>query len=330
MLTYLESPSTDPCFNLALEQYVFDALPRDREYFMLWRNDNAIIVGKHQNTAAEVNAAYVREHGVKVVRRLSGGGAVYHDLNNLNFTFIMDRSEGAPLDLKLFCTPVAKALNRMGVPAEVNGRNDITVNGMKFSGNAQYVRGGRVMHHGTILFDSDLSVVSRALRVTAEKLESKGVPSVRGRVTNLKPFFPEDVTLADFKKQLVSAIFEEGSVARYDFTAGDMKAVEALRDERYATWDWNWGTSPKAAIHRRRRVEGCGTVEAFIDTDRGRVTGLTFCGDYFGADDADALTALLIGTPLEESALRAALGGLDVSRYFTGLGAEDLISLLLD
>ncbi|NCB63588.1 MAG: lipoate--protein ligase [Clostridia bacterium] len=330
MLTYLESSSTDPHFNLALEQYVFDCLPRDREYFMLWRNDNAIIVGKHQNTAAEVNAAYVREHGIRVVRRLSGGGAVYHDLANLNFTFIMDTNEGASLDLKLFCAPVAKALNRMGVPAEVNGRNDITVDGMKFSGNAQYVKEGRVMHHGTILFDSDLSVVSQALVVSAEKLESKGVQSVRSRVTNLRPFFPEGVTLADFKQQLLSAMFEENTMARHDFTAEDLKAVEALRDSRYATWEWNWGASPKSTVYKRRRFEGCGTVEVFLDTDKGRVTGLTFRGDYFGADDADALTARLVGIPLEASALRAAMDTVDIARYFTGLDLESFLRLLLD
>lgn len=330
MLTYLESPSVDPRFNLALEQYVFDVLPRDRDYFMLWRNDNAIIVGKHQNTAAEVNAAYVREHGIEVVRRLSGGGAVYHDLGNLNFTFVVDATEGAGVDLRLFCAPVATALNRMGVPARVNGRNDITVNGMKFSGNAQYVKEGRVMHHGTILFDSDLSVVGQTLQVSAEKLSSKGVDSVRSRVTNLKPFFPEGVTLADLKRQLVSAMFEETAMVRYDFTPDDIQAVEALRDSRYATWDWNWGTSPAASLRKCRRFEGCGTVEVFLDVDKGRITGLSFRGDYFGAEDAEGLAARLIGLPLEESALRAALAPVDVARYFTGLDSARLLRLLLD
>ena len=143
--SYIDVPSTDPAFNLALEQYVFDALPRHRNYFFLWQNDNAVIVGRHQNTLAEINEPYIREKRIRVVRRLSGGGAVYHDLGNLNFTFIQDTSSGLQLDLRLFCEPVAQAICSLGAHAVVNGRNDITIDGKKFSGNAQYVKDGRVM-----------------------------------------------------------------------------------------------------------------------------------------------------------------------------------------
>ena len=183
-LSYLDLMTTDPSYNLAMEQYVFDCLPRDRMYFMLWQNDNAIIVGKYQNTIAEINEEAVRERGIRVVRRLSGGGAVYHDMGNLNFTFITDVGESNALDLKLFCEPVVRTLATLGVKAEVNGRNDITIDGKKFSGNSQYIRQGRVMHHGTIMFDSDLSVVSEALRVDPTKIQTKGIRSVRSRVTN--------------------------------------------------------------------------------------------------------------------------------------------------
>ena len=170
--SYIDVKSTDPAFNLALEQYVFDTLPRDRNWFLLWRNRNAIVIGRHQNTLAEINEAAVREHNVTVVRRLSGGGAVYHDLGNLNFTFIQDASQRGQLDMGLFCRPVAQALQTMGVDAQVNGRNDITIDGQKFSGNSQYVREGRVMHHGTILYDSDLDMVSQVLRADPEKIQA--------------------------------------------------------------------------------------------------------------------------------------------------------------
>ena len=156
-LSYLNLYTTDPAWNLAAEQYVFDALPRDRTYFMLWQNDNAIIIGKHQNAAAEIDQQFVRENGVRVVRRLSGGGAVYHDMGNLNFTFIADAGSMESINFKLFCQPVVAALAALGVQAEVNGRNDMTINGQKFSGNSQYLKEGRVMHHGTIclLYTSD-------------------------------------------------------------------------------------------------------------------------------------------------------------------------------
>ena len=136
-LSYLDLMTTDPSYNLAMEQYVFDCLPRDRMYFMLWQNDNAIIVGKYQNTISEINEQAVRERGIRVVRRLSGGGAVYHDMGNLNFTFITDAGGSSALDMKLFCAPVVRTLAALGVKAEVNGRNDITIDGKKFSGNSQ-------------------------------------------------------------------------------------------------------------------------------------------------------------------------------------------------
>ena len=183
---YLESTKTDPSWNLALEQYVFDVLgPRD-DCFMLWQNDNTIVVGKHQNTLEEINTDYVKEHGVTVVRRLSGGGAVYHDLGNLNFTFVAENRFGSEFDFSTFCRPVVDALRSLGVPAEINGRNDMTIEGRKFSGNAQYMKKGRIMHHGTLMYDSDLEAVSRALNVKPDKIESKGLKSVRSRVTNIR------------------------------------------------------------------------------------------------------------------------------------------------
>lgn len=328
-MTYLESPSTDPAFNLALEQVVFDLLPRDRGYFMLWQNDNAIIVGKHQNTAQEVNAAFVESHGIRVVRRLSGGGAVYHDLGNLNFTFVVDATAGPGLDLSLFCTPVALALGRMGVDARVTGRNDIAVDGQKFSGNAQYVKNGRVMHHGTILFDSDLTVVSRALNVQADKLASKAVASVISRVTNLKPYLGASATLEDFKAQLLSAMFEGVPMERRAFTPGELRAAGDLRASRYSTWEWNYGASPAGGLCKRRRVEGCGAVEAYLTLEKGRIRDLSFRGDYFGAEDASALAPLLRGLPLERETLARALNGLDVGRYFTGLTPGLLVDILV-
>ena len=198
--------STDPTFNLAFEEYVFESMDQNETYFMLWQNDHAIIVGKHQNTIEEINQDFVKEQGIKVVRRLTGGGAVYHDLGNLNFTFIVNNDSGKPFDFQSFTRPVVKALQSLGVNAEFNGRNDITIDGKKFSGNSQYAKRGRVLHHGTVLFNSKLDTVQNALKVKKDKIESKGVKSVKSRVTNIADYLEPGFTLEDFKKALVSYV----------------------------------------------------------------------------------------------------------------------------
>lgn len=326
--SFIDVTTTDPAFNLALEQYVFDDLPRDRAWFLLWQNRRAVIIGRHQNTLAEINAAYVREQDIQVVRRLSGGGAVYHDLGNLNFTFIQD-AKGTALDLAQFCLPVARALQSMGADAQVNGRNDITIDGKKFSGNAQYVRQGRVMHHGTILFDSDLEVVSQALQVDPEKIRAKGVSSVRSRTTNLRPYLPASVTLADFKSQLLTEIFRGQAMEPYQLTQADLEAVQRIKEQRYGTWAWNYGASPPCSLVRKRRIEGCGTVEVHLDLVEGRIAALQFYGDFFSATEPEVLVQALIGLPLEPSALEKVLSPLDVGMFFNGLEQRQLIGLLL-
>ncbi len=326
-LSYLDLTCTDPSRNLAMEQHVFDDLPRDRTWFMLWQNDNAIIIGKHQNTLAEINEPYVRARGIRVVRRLSGGGAVYHDLGNLNFTFITDAGDTAKLDFKLFCLPVVRALEQLGAHAEINGRNDITIDGKKFSGNSQYLREGRVMHHGTILFDSDLSVVSEALRVDESKLRAKGVRSVRSRVTNVSPFLP-GVTLAEFRAALLQNILRENPGDEYVLTAEDDAAVERLCTERYGTYDWNYGASPECTLLRRARIEGCGTIEAYFTVEHGVISQLAFRGDFFSIDEPETLAGRFLGLRPEKEQFAAVLQDVDVSRCFAGADNETFLALL--
>lgn len=329
MLNYLDIQTTDPAWNLALEQYVFDRLPRDRAWLMLWQNDNAIIIGKHQNTLAEINEAYVQQHGIQVVRRLSGGGAVYHDLGNLNYTLIAD-DHSETMDFGRFCRPVIRALKKCGVQAELNGRNDMTIGGKKFSGNAQYRKNGRVMHHGTLLFDSDPAVLASALQVDQEKIKAKGVKSVRSRVTNIRPHLPIDMTLSQFRAVLLQSILEELPGAAYTLTEEDLAAVEAIRRERYGTWEWNYGRSPACDVHKRRRFEGCGTVEAFLTLKQGRIAEISFRGDFFSPEDPTALATLLAGCPLTLSELQKCLCATDVGRFFHGLSSQQLVSLLID
>ena len=329
-LSYLDLNTTDPAFNLAMEQYVFDCLPKDRMYVMLWQNDNAIIIGKHQNTLAEINETYVKAHHIKVVRRLSGGGAVYHDMGNLNFTIIADVEDSAQMDFRLFCQPVLNALQKVGVRAELNGRNDLTIDGKKFSGNAQYQKNGRVMHHGTILFDSDPAVLTNALQVDEEKIKAKGVKSVRSRVTNVRPHLPKDLTLPEFRKLLLQSILDETPGEAYPLTDADIKAVKAIQAERYDTWQWNYGASPACDLCKRRRFEGCGTVEAYLKLNHGIIADISFRGDFFSTEDPTALAGHLVGLSHQRPVLEQALSQLNVSRYFHGLNAEALLCLLCE
>lgn len=329
-LTYLDLQTTDPAFNLAAEEYVFDALPRDRDYCMLWQNDNAIIIGKHQNTLAEINAPFVEQHGIRVVRRLSGGGAVYHDLGNLNFTFITDAGNSEQLDFRLFCQPVVQVLEQLGVHAEISGRNDMTIDGKKFSGNSQYLRDGRVMHHGTILFDSDLSVVSQALQVDPSKIQSKGIASVRSRVTNVRPCLPQDITLPDFRRLLLQKIAQAGNGTPYIFTAEDLATIEQRKQQRYDLWDWNYGASPACTLMKKQRFEGCGSVEAYLNVDKGLIQSVLFRGDFFSVREPEELAQQLTGIPPQRQALRNALADVNTELYFSGLSTPQFLDFLCE
>lgn len=324
---YIEVTTTDPTFNLALEEYVFEKMPRDREYFLTWRNDNAIIIGRHQNTAAEVNEEFVKEMGIKVVRRLSGGGAVYHDLGNLNFTFIVDAKPDQKVNLRRFCQPIAETLCSLGVNATVDGRNDILIDGMKVSGNAQYVRQGRVMHHGTILFDSDMSVLGQALCPDPAKTQAKGVKSVRSRVTNVRSCLSKDMKLEEFRDALVGLLMQEG-FSRYELTKADIAAIQRIQQERYSQWEWNYGYCEKNALVRKKRIENCGTVEARITQKNNFITSITFHGDYFSTLPPEDLAQRFIGLPIVEESLRSVLEDCAVTDYITGLSNEDFIALI--
>lgn len=327
-LSYLLLTGTDAPENLATEQFVFDELPRDRSWFLLWQNRSAVIIGKHQDTLAEINRPFVEERGIQVVRRLSGGGAVYHDLGNLNYTIITDAESTETLNMGLFCQPLLRLLRSLGVPAELTGRNDITAEGRKISGSAQYLRHGRILHHGTLLFDADLDVVQQALHVDPEKIRSKGRSSVRSRVTNLRPLLPEEITLPRFWELLLEEILRQTPGEEYRLSPAELQGIETLCESRYRSWDWNVGISPACSRVLRRRFEGCGTVEARMQVEHGRIAALVFRGDFFSAEEPELLAGQLIGLPPEKEPLRGALAGVDVSRYLVGLTNGQLLELL--
>ena len=323
-MVLIDVRTLDPDHNLALEEYVFSCMSRDKEYLILWQNDNAVIIGRHQNTLAEIDEAYVQQKGIRVVRRLSGGGAVYHDLGNLNFSFIVDAA-GSQVDLERFCLRIALALRQLGLDARLDGRNDILAEGCKISGNAQYMKEGRVMHHGTLLFDSDLSVLSKALKPDPQKIRAKGVKSVRSRVANIRSLLKQDMTLPQFREHLIRHLLGSDGV-RYELTAQDLEAIEAIRAGRYGTWQWNYGASPRCDLQRSARIEGVGTVRAHMQLDRGCIAEVIFTGDFFSTHDPAALEDMLRGRPLT----REALADVNPAPYISGMTTDALCGLLLD
>lgn len=326
---YIESHSTDPKWNLALEQYAFDTLSLRDSILMLWQNDNTIVAGKNQNIAAEVDEQFVREHGISVVRRLSGGGTVYHDLGNLNFTFITPSGGNDKIDFRTFCLPIIETLASFGVKAELSGRNDMTVDGKKFSGNAQYLRDGRVMHHGTLMFSSDLTVLSRALTVNREKLRSKGVASVASRVTNLAPYLPAGTAMEEFKSRLVGHLSAAAPLVPYALTAEDKAAIEKIKHSRYDLWEWNYGLSPAFETKYAQRFEGVGTVEASVSVKGGRFAALAFTGDFFGSGEASELASRLLGCERTRESVLAALSDIDLDHFIRNMTREQLAELLV-
>lgn len=328
-LSYLDLFSTDAALNLAVEQYLFDELPKDQTYLMLWRNRPTVVIGKYQNAHAEINAAYVRDHQIPVVRRLSGGGAVYHDLGNLNFTFISDAGPSGHVDLSRFCRPVVEALHSLGVPAELNGRNDICIEGCKCSGNAQYVRHGRVMHHGTLLFDSDLDAVDEALCADAEKLRSKGVASVRSRVTNLRRYLDPSVDMTVFRELLLKSLLLDMPGEALVLSESDFSSINEIKAQRYDRWEWNYGRSPAGSMKKKRRIEGCGTVTACFHVEKGILRELSFQGDFFSTQEPSLLAEKLLGCTFCEEELASILARETPELYISGMSRKSLVDLLL-
>lgn len=324
-LHYLETGSTDPCYNLALEQLVLERR-REGDWLMLWQNANAVIIGLNQNTAEEIDPDFVAEHSIAVVRRMTGGGAVYHDLGNLNYSFITDAGAAEELGIRRFTEPVCRALAAMGVQAETSGRNDILVDGKKVSGVAQRIDHGRILHHGTLLFDSDPAMIAGALRADPEKFRSKSVKSVRSRVGMLKDALPEGTDIQAFWQGILKELAPQG-VARETLTEDELAAARALAEEKYRSWDWNWGRSPNYSVQRRARFPG-GTLEVRMDVRRGVISDAVFYGDYMAVSPPDELTAALKGVRAERRALEAVLSRFDLRAIFGSITEDELLGLL--
>ena len=300
----VENHNHDPSWNLAFQERLFHlAGASGQSFVMLWQNGPSVIVGRYQNSYEEVDQEAARAASVKVVRRSTGGGAVYHDLGNMNYSLGVAEKNLANLDFKALALPILEVLRELGVPAELSGRNDLTVGGLKFSGTAQMASPGAVLYHGTLMYDVDLDILARILKVKPDKIESKGVKSVKSRVTNLKGHLPAGADLATIARKLSDKLGRR----RYEATKEDMAAAAEIMSLKYGSWDWNWGQSPDFTVRREKRYPW-GQLSLNLKVSEGRIMLARVFGDFFGADLTEfeaGLTGLYYGSPqMEERILR--------------------------
>ena len=322
---YLETGSRDPRWNLAFEEYVLTH-KREGDYLLLWQNDNTIVIGQNQNAEAEINRAFVEAHHIHVVRRMTGGGAVYHDLGNLNYSFITDVGDAARLSMAAFTRPVVEALKALGLDAEASGRNDILVGGKKVSGTAQRMVGGRIFHHGTLLFDSDSGMVAGALNADPVKFQSKSAKSVRSRIGNIRPQLPREMELPDFWKYLKTALSAGGFVTG-ELEEEELAAVRQLKESKYDTWEWNFGRSPKFDLTNKRRFSG-GTLEAGLRVEGGYIKEAVFYGDFLSLTSLTPLTEALAGCAFREEDVGAVLDRFPLREMFGGIERAEILETI--
>ncbi|MHC1771848.1 MAG: lipoate--protein ligase [Flexilinea sp.] len=328
-MLYIPNENLDPTRNLAMEEYILSGMSLNDDVLFFFIDEPSIIVGRHQNTSEEINETYVKEHGIHVVRRLSGGGAVYHDLGNLCFSFIIPDNKRQTPDFQTFTAPVVQALNKLGAPVELSGRNDLLLNGAKISGNAYYHNAFGSVCHGTLLFDSDLSILSQALQVNPEKINSKGIKSVRSRVVNLKSSLPEISDVRALRQALIHEIpGTQGLIQIREFSRADLEAIEQIANARYRTWDWNYGKSPAYNIRCQKRFD-FGNLDAQLQVEEGIIRAIHLFGDFFTVEDPEIIEHSLNGIKYQSDTLSEALNLSEIEKIFPGINTGEFIKFLL-
>lgn len=316
---------TDPHFNLALEEYLLTQT--DLDVIMLWRNERSVIIGCNQNAVEELDVDFVRDNGITVVRRQSGGGAVFHDLGNINFTVIHALGDDDFSNYTKFTAPICDFLHTLGIGAELQGRNDLTIDGLKFSGNAQAVKKGRIMHHGTILYNADFGELGRALKPREAKIASKGVKSVRARVTNVALHLENPMPAENFFEKLADYFLKSvDGIEPYELAEADITETEKLAREKYSRWDWSFGKSPAYTFENSARFP-FGLVDLRLVVEQGTIKEAYIFGDFFGKLDISGLTSLLVGLRHDRAEVEQAMREVSLGEYISGMSLKDFIGM---
>lgn len=320
-MRFIYNTHTDPAFNLATEEWLLRHTESD--IFMLWRNASAVIVGRNQNTSAEINEDFARQRGIKVIRRLTGGGAVFHDLGNVNFTFIQ-LGKRTGLDFQRFTLPILEALRALGVDCQFEGRNDLVIDGQKFSGNAQLLEKDRVLHHGTLLFSAEMADLSGVLKINQAKYADKAVKSVQKRVTNISSHLKNPLSVEDFILHVMEHVAAGTPGVRQNLSPEEEAGIAGLVNAKYGTWEWNFGSSPAYTFTRSTRTPG-GVVEVHLDVRQGAISAARIFGDFFGVRPIAELENLLPGCPHERNALKTRLKDINIADYIRDVDLPELL-----
>jgi lipoate-protein ligase A len=327
-MKYISYFGTDAYTNVAMDAWLLQNLHADEPVFSLWQDANAVIIGRNQNTFGEINQDFIDEKNIQVVRRVTGGGAVYHDLGNLNFSlFVPVTSATSDINFGTFIEPVLEALKGLGVPAELTGRNDLVVDGKKISGNAQRMEKGYVLHHGTLMYDVDIDTMVRSLNVSDDKFISKAAKSVRARVGMIRDVNP-DLTMETLIAGLMDALTNHDEDGEIVLTDEQKQAIKDLRDSQFATWAWNYGESPKSDFQNEKRFDG-GTLGLSVTLADGLIQTIRFDGDFLGLEDWRDVADQFVGVPFNKAEVLEVLERVnDVQQYFGAITNEEIASLI--
>lgn len=325
-MKYIKTNWNIPYYNFALEEYLMTEAKKD-SYIFFYIHKPSIIVGKHQNTIEEINKEFVEENGIIVARRLSGGGAVYHDEGNLNFSFIQKAQKQDVNNFEKFTRPIINALKELGVEAELSGRNDILVDGKKISGNAQYYKKGIILSHGTLLFNSDMTNLSKALKVKDLKIKSKGIKSVRSRVVNIKDYIENEMSIFELKEFILNYISENVDIEEYVLNERELKRITEIAEEKFSTWDWIWGNSPEYEIQKIDKFP-CGLIDIRLNIKNSKIKDCKIYGDFFTKRNIEELETFLHDKTYEKESIKRDMKNIDLSDYFHDLDLEEFIEFL--